>query len=223
MMLLDVQPPPPPPSLRKAWVAGEEREKADIATAFLLGTSGFGEARDALLAERIRSIAEEWTVGTGLRLVWIGDPDHADVRIGLRVGWCCSYVGVPPALPPDKPTLNIDGAAELDDERLRYLVLHEFGHMLGFIHEHQAPGLEPEWNLEAIRERRARLGRRPRSSRTSSRTSPPIPRAAPTADPDSVMCYDYPARWTKNGVAGRLNTRLSPRDLEGAKALFGHL
>ena len=38
-----------------------------------------------------------------------------------------------------------------DDDELRRVVLHEFGHALGLIHEHQNPEGGIEWNEPAVK------------------------------------------------------------------------
>jgi hypothetical protein len=52
---------------------------------------------------------------------------------------------------PDEPTMNFGWLKDdTDDVEYRRVVVHEFGHALGAIHEHQNPKGGIKWNVEAV-------------------------------------------------------------------------
>jgi hypothetical protein len=106
---------------------------------------------------KVADIASRWLQWANLYFSWNtlnvrsdGMNGRNDVRISFKRGdgaW--SYVGTD-ALSIDnqkKATMNFgwldEGTAENEWERV---VLHEFGHMLGAIHEHQSPATNIKWD-----------------------------------------------------------------------------
>jgi hypothetical protein len=81
--------------------------------------------------------------------------DNPQIRIMFRPGGSSSYIGTD-ALSPGlagKPTMYFGWLTptSADDEYSR-VVLHEFGHALGAIHEHQHPDSHIPWNKEKVYE-----------------------------------------------------------------------
>jgi hypothetical protein len=81
---------------------------------------------------------------------------NAEIRISFKAdpgSW--SGVGtdclVAEDFPKGEPTMNYGWLQDdTDDEEYRRVVLHEFGHALGAVHEHQNPAGGMEWNLKAV-------------------------------------------------------------------------
>src|SRR6185295_18692300 len=80
----------------------------------------------------------------------------ADIRISFNAdpgSW--SAVGtdclVADFFKPAEPTMNFGWLRDdTDDEEWRRVVVHEFGHAIGAIHEHQNPRGGIKWNLPAV-------------------------------------------------------------------------
>jgi hypothetical protein len=96
----------------------------------------------------IARIAQEWTRETSLTFDFgpqpsfnsCGGEQKFDVRIAFEAKGYWSYIGSDARnVPQDRPTLNLQGLGEKFDPRGRRQVLHEFGHVLGLIHEEQNP------------------------------------------------------------------------------------
>jgi len=176
---------------------------------------------DPDLQDRVRQVAEEWTGPhmANLSLQVVEDED-ADIRVAFQQGngsW--SYLGtVCRQIPVDQPTMNYGWLtpASTDDE-LRRVVLHEFGHALGLIHEHQNPNRPISWNRAAVI---AALSGPPNNWDLETiehnifhRYDPETLESTPV-DPESIMMYPIPASWTLDGFSADLNDDLSAQDVE---------
>ncbi len=101
------------------------------------------------------------------------------------------------------------------EQELQRVVLHEFGHALGFIHEHQNPINAIPWNRDAvIRD----LSGPPNnwSLDVIERNMFQVPRLheviGTPLDMNSIMMYPIPASWTNGQFSVGLNNDLSPAD-----------
>jgi hypothetical protein len=181
-------------------------------------TAAFLEGSDALKA-RVKAVALEWIKPgrANLNLTFIPGTD-ADVRIAFQQGagsW--SYIGTDCRnIPKDQPTMNYGWLTDASpDDEVRRVVLHEFGHALGLIHEHQSPNHPIKWNKPAV---------------YHDLSGPPNnwPKAvidnnmfkayalkeviATAVDATSIMMYPIPKSWTTDGFSAGLNSQLSPTD-----------
>ena len=102
---------------------------------------------DPTLQRRVASVATEWSEYANIAF-WFGDASDAEIRITFATPALWSYVGTDALLvPKDRPTMCLGALApKMGDQRLRGVVLHEFGHALGLIHEHQNPVTGIPWD-----------------------------------------------------------------------------
>lgn len=188
----------------------------------------FVDDADAALKQRVREVAERWTAPgmADLTLNFI-EQGNAEIRIAFRQGkgsW--SYLGVLCRdIAADQPTMNYGWlTADSSDEELQRVVLHEFGHALGLIHEHQNPQGGIKWNEPAVI---AELSGPPNNwdEQTIRRNVldhyPPGDVISTATDPDSIMMYPIPASWTLDGFSASLNGDLSEKDVELIRSVYG--
>lgn len=83
--------------------------------------------------QEVRRQAELWLPLISLSFDWSAPLRSADVRISFSQNGAWSYIGTDClTIPPGQPTMNYGFLQE-------GTAVHEFGHMLGCIHEHQSP------------------------------------------------------------------------------------
>ncbi len=106
---------------------------------------------DPQVHERIPPFAQLWSQYANLNFAFTDDAD-AEIRISFQNQGSWSYVGTDAlVIPLGQPTMNFGWLtrATPNDEYGR-VVTHEFGHALGFIHEHQNPATDIPWDKEAV-------------------------------------------------------------------------
>ena len=95
------------------------------------------------------------------------------------------------------------------------MVLHEFGHALGCVHEHESPAVEIKWNKPAVYRD---LGGPPNNWDKATVDSNVFHKYSASQtkytvfDPDSIMLYSFPASWTLDGKSYKENEKLSVLD-----------
>ncbi len=96
---------------------------------------------DPVVQQKIAAIAPEWEQYTNLKLAF-GTEAAAEIRISFRdAGFSWSTVGTDSlSRPRTSPSMNFGWLKPTTPVReYRRVVLHEFGHALGMIHEHNNP------------------------------------------------------------------------------------
>ena len=112
---------------------------------------------------------------------------------------------------------------DLDEEEARSVVLHEFGHALGLVHEHMNPARPIEWDREqVIADLQASQGWSEDTIETNMFAQY---RAGETFHTDidllSIMTYQIPPEWTLDGFSTRSNAALSAADLALIREAYG--
>ena len=115
---------------------------------------------------------------------------------------------------PAMPTVNLGFVPGTSESEIRRLVLHEFGHVLGLIHEHQSPagGIRFRPNVYQWFKDNAGWDASVVRSQVLTRFSQSEMLNSTAFDPHSIMCYYFPPEVADPGTF--LNTTLSPTDIQ---------
>lgn len=103
------------------------------------------------LHAKVREYAQEWTRYANLEFAFDSSAVNAEVRITFDQPVSWSFIGTQARdVPAEKPTMNLGLIGHLESEsQIRRVILHEFGHALGLVHELQNPSATISWDTVA--------------------------------------------------------------------------
>ncbi len=206
-----VEKPPPVGAPRAAiFYAKKWAQKRVLRVKFLGG--------DATVRAKVQQYAEEWMKHVNLTFKFVASgPAECRIAFDPNVGsW--SYMGTDNlTIPQQRPTMNF-GWLHPDSKPDVYssVVLHEFGHLLGMIHEHQSPGGYIKWNRQRViddcwkqqgwsaQQVQVQIFDRYTTAQTQFTE----------LDKTSIMMYPFPKEWTLDGTGTPWNTQMSELDID---------
>jgi Astacin (Peptidase family M12A) len=188
-------------------------------------TIGFykNETTDSII-EVVKKYATDWLGFVNVNFQWVDDVNTAMVKVGFKqnkTSW--SWLGRQVlSNPTNSPTMNFGWFnSKTPDKEFQRVVRHEFGHVLGFVHEHQSPNAGINWNKDSVYKFFAAQNWDKitvdqnvfdKYSKTQTNSS--------AYDPLSIMHYASPAILTTDGFSSPSNINFSATDRVFAKKIY---
>ena len=167
---------------------------------------------------KVEHYAKQWEDYANVTLDFVNDP-AAEIRVGFvmdNTSW--SAIGTDALdqkfFPNGAATMNFGWLTpDSDEEEFSRVVLHEFGHSLGCIHEHQNPAGNIPWNKEAVYRYYADRGwNKARVDQNLFRKYELDQTQFTAFDKDSIMLYPIPKELTDGKMEVGWNRQLSETD-----------
>lgn len=98
--------------------------------------------------QRVLEYASIWSKHCSIKFEPTTKIEEAKIRVAFQAPSSWSYIGTDAlGVPRNEPTINFGWLEDkLPEKDYKQVVLHEFGHALGLIHEHQSPAVKVNWN-----------------------------------------------------------------------------
>lgn len=178
---------------------------------------------------RVRQFAEMWEPYANINFSFSASQNSAAIRVSFEaddgswsaVGTDCLHSEY---FRKSEPTMNFGWLRDnTDDEEWRRVVVHEFGHALGAIHEHQNPKGGIKWNLQAVYD----YFSGPPNNWSKEEIDHNIIQKysldqlnASKFDPKSIMLYSFPPELVQGGAGTGSNTWLSAGDKRFIRRMY---
>ncbi len=178
---------------------------------------------------KVQKMAHLWEQHEAVKFKFSDDAD-AQIRISFVAddgSW--SALGTDALnktyFPAGEATMNFGWLRDdTDDTEYERVVVHEFGHALGCIHEHESPKFKRKWNKAAVYKA---FGGPPNKWSKVDIDSNVLDKYSPKGisatefDAKSIMLYAFPAELFSDGKGPtNENTQLSPKDKKKIREMY---
>lgn len=185
-------------------------------------TVSFMDSPDAETRRKILAAANQW--GTRANVSFTQTADVGQVRIARAESGYWSYLGTDIlSIPTNQATMNLQGfTANTPDSEYDRVVTHEFGHTLGWPHEHERPEIVAMIDAEKAVNYFMQTQGWSRDEVYQQVLTPLQdidPNSLP-ADQRSIMCYELPGSITRSGQPIPGGTHINEEDYQLAAMLY---
>jgi hypothetical protein len=176
------------------------------------------------LQAKVFKYARQWDALCNIKFFKWPRANLSDIRVRFgtngnnsAVGTSCKDYRI------NEPTMNLQLADDTDDETVSRMTLHEFGHAIGAVHEHESPGVSIPWNLDAVYRYYQATDHWDKDTvdRNVLHQFSEEDVEFSVFDEDSIMIYPIPAELTIGGFTTPYTTALSDGDEKFIKLMYG--
>jgi serralysin len=181
------------------------------------------EASD-FVTNKVKQYAQVWESVANIKFNFTNDWRNALIKIGFKKGDSWSWIGRDVFNNPfGHRTMNFGWFDNnTPEDEFSRVVIHEFGHALGFIHEHQAANANIKWDVEKVYAffeqndgwSRADVDHNIFNKYSQTSTNGTV------YDKTSIMHYFFPQGLTTDNTSFSFNTALSPLDKQFAREIY---
>lgn len=180
----------------------------------------------AALQKEVWKAAQKWVGKDMANLSFALRNKGGLIRISFQLRGSWSAIGTTcQNVPRERPTMNFGWLTDTSPaNEIRRVVLHEFGHALGLVHEHQHPASGIKWNRDVVEADLLTAQQPWTKKQIETNIFKPYSKGATRTtkfDSLSIMLYPIPARWT-NGFSSDTNTKISDLDRQMIQKLYPH-
>jgi hypothetical protein len=169
----------------------------------------------------------EWTTYTGIEFVMAHGLNDSDIRISFEEDGHWSYIGTQAeqGFLTGKATMNFDPMdfRGINDKTRYSIMLHEIGHSIGLIHEHQKETSPIIWNKAKIYNDCQRIygwDKVEVDHNIFNKFNSNDLFYSKEFDRNSIMIYAIPNGWSSNYQINEMNNELSELDKRFARAFY---
>lgn len=179
-----------------------------------------------IVRSRIKNAVLIWEQYANIKFEFVSE-GIADIRIAFhpQKGAYSQIGNRAETIPQHIETMNFGWfTSSTDENEIKRTTLHEFGHALGLLHEHQNPLSPIKWNYPRAYAYYMQVqgwSKETVDFNIFNRYS--VSQTNNTFDPGSIMIYPIPAELTLDGYAVQLNTDLSEKDKKLIADLYPRL